>query len=148
MRIDVLPRIIILPFVVDPALVGMAAIDATGRVKNVDERVVEAMPRATVATGQIHFFNVGWELAAGELPSVAARLGLHLVDPHTLAAFNAANPGFAYTRPNTTEWVNEAGEPCYATFTRWLDNRTVYVGQIKVRGDHWWFAGVPIEEAA
>lgn len=143
--------IIIRDFVVDLALVGMAAIDATGWEKYVSESVVEAMPRATTPTGQIHFFCVGKRLkrlGPGEAAIEAVKRCLHLCDPHTLAAFNAANPQFADTHPNLTEWVNKAGEPCYASFARWGADPHVFIEQKdKLWDEFWWFAGVPIEAA-
>ncbi len=136
-------NIIIRDFVCDTDLIGMDAINATGCKKYVTDSMVEAMPRATLQSGQIHFFKVGTTLKVGQPAQEAAKRGLRLVDPHTLAAFNAANPEFADTHPNGTEWDDASGNACCAAFDRWGGGRSVSVG----RNDNfwygsWWFAAV------
>ena len=49
--------IIVRNFTVDLSLVGMDAINATGRVFYGDKSIVAAMPRATATAGEIHFFK-------------------------------------------------------------------------------------------
>jgi hypothetical protein len=129
-------------FTVNPALVGMAAINATGCKQYVTERVAQAMPRATDESGQIHFFRVDMILEVGQPALEAAKRGLVIADPHTLAAFNAANPEFAGTHPNVTVW-DKNGYACYATFTGRGSKRFVSVRQGGYHlGGSWWFAGV------
>ena len=130
-------------FTCDPAITGMDAINATGREKYVTDSVVEAMPHATSESGQTHFFKVGKTLKVRQPAQEAAKRGLRLVDPHTLVAFNAANPEFADTHPNATEWDDENGNACYAAFRRWFhDKRVVCVDQFDLDWDDlWWFAG-------
>lgn len=130
-------------FTCDPALIGMDAINATGRNKYVTDSVVKVMPHATAGSGQIHFFKVGAILEVRQPMQEAFRRGLRLVDPHTLAAFNAANPEFADTHPNGTEWEDDNGSACCAAFDRCGGERSVGVGK-NVSGwdDLWWYAGV------
>ena len=137
------PNIVTRDYTCDPALIGMDAINATGRSKYVTNSVVEAMPRATFESGQSHFFRVGKTMKVRQPAIEAAKRGLRLVDPHTLAAFNAANPEFADTHPNATEWDGKNGNACCAAFGRWSDDeRSVLVFQNDDDcRDGWWFAG-------
>ncbi len=136
-------NIIIHSFTCDPTLIGMDAINATNRKKYVTDSVVKTMPRGAASSGQIHFFKVGTTLEVGQPAQEAAKRGLRLADPHTLAAFNAANPKFADTHPNGTEWDDASGIACYATFDRWNDERNVSVEQSDSGwADDWWFAAV------
>lgn len=142
-RVEARSGMIVHDFAVDLTLVGMAAINATGRTKYVNDHVVETMPRATVPNGKLHFFQTGRYTPAAEVEAEYSKRGLVAVDPHTLAAFNAANPEFADERPNSTQWKDADGGFCYAGFSRWLGGRRVHVD----RGDDdwsgfWWFAGV------
>lgn len=142
-RVEARSGIIVRDFVVDLNLVGMVAINATGRAKYLNNRVVAKMPRATVPNGKLHFFQIGRYTPAGEVEAEYSKRGLVAVDPHTLAAFNAANPEFADECPNGTQWKDTDGDFCYATFDRWLDKRDVYVDQNDNDwSDGWWFAGV------
>jgi hypothetical protein len=153
------------PFTCDLMVTGMAAIDATGREKYVSYSVVAAMPCATAANGTLYFFRVKRELKVCQPAVEATKLGLRLADPHTLAAFNKANPEFADTHPNATEWLDENGIACYAAFrtdsnaTEWLDENGIAYHAVFRRWDgdrrhvsifqndndwhdYWWFAAV------
>lgn len=136
-------NILVRDFTVDLNLVGMAAINATGRVKYVNDRVVANMPRATVSEGKLHFFQTGRYTTVAQVEAEYSKRGLVAVDPHTLCAFNAANPEFADERPNGTQWKDANGDFRYATFSRWNGERSVDVLRSD-RGwnDGWWFAGV------
>jgi hypothetical protein len=72
---------------VDPNLIGMAALDATGRNKYVDQQVVAVMPRATPGRGfsVIHFFQAKRIVPVGEVDAEYVKQWLVAVDPHTLA---------------------------------------------------------------
>lgn len=136
-------KIITREFVVNLNLVGMAAIDATGRTKYVTDSVVAAMPRATAESGVIYFFPTGRYVPVSEVDAEYEKYGLVAVDPHSLSAFNTANPAFADTHPNGTQWINADGEVCYATFLRYRDERSVDVGRDDDDWrDNWWLAGV------
>jgi hypothetical protein len=130
---------------VDTSLVGMHAIRASGRIFSGNEqnlKVVEAMPKATRESGKIYFFQTGRDTPVGELAAEAKKRGLVLVDPHTLSSFNKANPEFADTHPNGTQWIDENGNVCYAIVSVWDGERHVDVDRREYDwpGD-WWFAG-------
>jgi hypothetical protein len=134
---------------VDPNLIGMAALDATGRNKYVDQQVVAVMPRATPGRGfsVIHFFQAKRIVPVGEVDAEYVKQWLVAVDPHTLAAFNAKHPEFADTYRNCTQWQDANGNFCCALFGRWLGGRSVNVRRVDGgwSGD-WWFAGVTPSE--
>lgn len=135
-------KIITREFAVDLNLVGMAAIDATGRTKYVDKKVVAAMPRATAESGVIYFFPTGRYVPVGEVDAEYEKYGLVAVDPHSLSAFNAANPEFADNHPNATQWRDVDGF-CGATFDGWDGERYVDVyRRDRAWYDTWWLAGV------
>ena len=130
-------------FTVDLNLVGMDAIRASGCQFYGDESVVAAMSRATVARGKIRFFKAGRFVPAHKKEAECAKYGLKPVDPHTLAAFNMANPEFADSHPNCTQWVDEEGKLCCAFFYGRHDVRYVRVHRnIGAWDDRWWLAGV------
>lgn len=142
-RVEAQSGLLIREVVVDLSLIGMAAIDATKSIKYIIESVVTSMPRATAATNRLHFFQTGRYTSVAELEAEADKRGLTLVDPHTLAAFNAANPEFADTRPNVTQWKDQKGNFCYALFYGSRGERRVRVYRHDHGWDHgWWFAGV------
>lgn len=152
-RVESRSGIIVRDFVADLSLVGMVAIDATGRRKFVDDCVVMAMPRAVVPGGKICFFGSGSKATTSfdEVEAGYSKRGLVAVDPHTLTAFNAANPGFADTYPNSTLWRNADDYPCSMSFgsgsmgLRGSGGRYVKVG-MRNDNSYWtsgnWFAGV------
>lgn len=142
-RVEARSGIIIREFTVCFRLVGMAAIEATGRAKYVHANVVASMPGPTAPEGKLHFFQTGRYTPAAEVEAEYSKRGLVAVDPHTLCAFNAANPEFANERPNVTQWKDAKGDFCYASFFGWDGGRVVYV-DLSDDGwyDYWWFAGV------
>ena len=142
-RVEARSGIIVRDFTVCFRLVGMAAIEATGRAKYVHANVVASMPGPTAPEGKLHFFQTGRYTPAAEVEAEYSKRGLVAVDPHTLAAFNAANPEFADERPNVTQWKDADGGFCYATFGGWRGMRRVGVGHSDGGWfDCWWFAGV------
>lgn len=142
-RVEARSGIIIRDFTVDLSLIGMAAIEATGRAKYVNDYVVETMPCATLPEGKLYFFQTGRYTPVAEVEAEYSKRGLVAVDPHTLAAFNAANPEFADERPNGTQWKDADGDFCYATFHGWSDGRYANVDQGDGDWDDgWWLAGV------
>ena len=140
--IEARSRIVTHDFIVDLNLVGKAAIDATRRTKQINDRVLETMPRATVSVGKLHFFETGRYTLIGEDEAEYSKRGLVPVDPHTLCAFNAANVEFADTYPNGTLWKDIDGNFCFVSFSRWDGERIVGVGQVNREGSAGcWFAG-------
>ena len=141
-RVEARSGLIVRDFAVDPTIVGMDAINATRRAFYGDKDVVGTMPHATVPNGQLHFFQTGRYTPVGELEAEYAKRELVACDPHTLCAFNAANPEFADTHPNGTQWKDAGGNFCYAVFNRWDVERRVSVSRSGDDwSDGWWFAG-------
>ena len=142
-QVELRSGIIVRDFTVDLTLVGMAAIEATGRAKYVNADVVASMPGATAPEGKLHFFQTGRYTPVAEVKAEYSKRGLVAVDPHILCAFNAANPEFTDERRNGTQWKDAKGDFCCAAFRRCGDGRFVSVD----RSDDgwsvgWWFAGV------
>lgn len=139
---------------VDRARSPMMALKASGRKLYLNDNVVNAIPRRTGEKARLVYFKPGPEcykngwLSCDALAAEYARRGLS-PDPQAQIDDNAANPEFADTTPNACQWVDADGNYCYATCSRWLVERYVYV----YRGDDdwnddWWFAGVPQESSA
>jgi hypothetical protein len=130
-------------FIIDLSLIGMAAINATRRVRYVNRRIVGTMPHAAVASGKLHFFPTTREMSAQELPLEADKYGLILANPYILAGFVSANQDFADSYPVATQWWGKNGAPCYFIASRWIAERRVGVGQVKNNWHaHWFIAGV------
>lgn len=130
---------------------GMAAIDATARVKYVDGKVVKAMPKGEGEEVDVTFFKPKpWEytrpgyMSDADLEKALARRTLKASDPYSVDAVNEDDPAFADDHPHGTHWQDENGNWCFAAFDRWRDDRRyVFVD----RHDHdwdglWWFAGL------
>lgn len=143
-RVEMRTGILTRDVLIDLSLVGMQAINATGRKQYANKAVVATMPHAQNTQAKIHFFNGGRYLPVGEVQAEVEKRGFKsLVDPHTLAAFNTANPEFADTHPNCTQWVGVDGKFCYEAVDRWNDERDVSVSRHDVAWDgSWWFAAL------
>ena len=136
-------KIIIRDFTVNPALIGMDAINkAKYHTRHITDSVVASMPRAVSENGQIHFLNVGSKVSV--FPTLeAANHGLRPADPHSLIAFNVANPDFANTHRNVTEWIDENGVVCCAAFSRFgYSHYADFCHAVGGWYDRWWFACV------
>lgn len=142
-RVEARSGIIVRHFVVDLSLVGMAAIEATGRAKYVNADMVASMPGATAPEGKLHFFQPGYYTTAEKVEAEYSKRSLVAVDPTTLCAFNAANPEFADTYPNGTRWKNADRDFCCVCFYRRDGERRVAVYPFGPAwfGDYW-LAGV------
>lgn len=142
-RVEAISDLIVRTVTVDRSLTGKAALDATGRNQYTDSDVVATMPQGEGDEVEIVFFKLGRYISDDELDKEYDLRGLIPVDPHALAALNAADKDFADERPNATHWQDANSKWCYAAFSRWGDDgRRVSVR----RGDSgwngpWWFAG-------
>lgn len=137
------PSVIVRGFSVDLTLIGMDAVNATGRVFYGDKSIVAAMPRATATAGEIHFFKPRRFNPTEKFDDEHSKRGLVPADPHTLAGFVSANQEFVDDHPLGTKWLDENGNVCFVTFDDWGGRRRVLFGQ----GDFdshpdWWLAGV------
>jgi hypothetical protein len=146
-HVELQSRILIRDYTVDQSVTGMAAISATGRTFWGHQKVAEDMPRALSSSGKIHFFQTGSYTPASELAREAKKRGLVLADPHSLAAYNKANPYFAKDHPNATQWQDDQDKVCSATFSGWYAERDVEVcRRDSIWKDDRWFAGFRISE--
>jgi len=135
---------------VDRSRSSEQVIDATGRVKYVDGKVVKSMPRGTGEEKDIHFFKPapeeydhdGW--MSDEAFEVAlARRKLIATDPYSLAKVNEDDPSFADEHPNSNHWKDADDKWCFVAFRRWRGERCVIVGRDGGDWDDgWWLAGV------
>lgn len=127
----------------DRSLTPQQALDATGRRKYTDAKVVQTMPRGQGEEVEVIFFNVGRWISDNDLQKEYELRGLQPADPYSLAQVNEDDPGFSDEHPNGTHWQDAEGRWCFATFYRWRGERRVDVN----RSDrdwygYWWFAGV------
>lgn len=117
-------------------------IDATGRVKYVNDDVLMSMPNAGEGEEDVFFFKLGKYVSVDELDREYERRGL-VPDPYAQAQANADDPAFADEHPNGGQWRDSKGRACYIAFSRRGDERYVRVDR---NGhdwdDYWWFGGV------
>jgi hypothetical protein len=129
--------------IVDRSLSPQQALEATGRRQHVDDTVVETMPRGSQDTEEVFFVKRDKETTDEEWDEHLDFMGLKPCDPFTLAKYNADNPDAGDNRPNGTHWKDAAGKRCFASFSRWEDERELYVSRSEYGwNDDWWFAGV------
>ena len=119
------------------------ALKATGRNLYVNDEVVKTMPSCNAVEVDVVFFNLGRYVNDADLEKEFELRGLVSADPYSLAKVNQDDPDFADEHPNGTHWKNAEGKWCFATFSRWVDERSVDVGRSDDDwGDSWWFAGL------
>lgn len=125
---------------VDRSREPQAALDATGRIQYTDRNVVKNMPRGEGNKVLMGFFRVKSFTSPSDLAKKLKYYGL-TPDPIALAALNEADPSFADENTNATQWLDEEGKLCYATFDRLGDERRLNVGHSGWSGD-WLIGGV------
>ncbi|MFH1866966.1 MAG: hypothetical protein ABIJ81_02695 [Patescibacteria group bacterium] len=118
------------------------AIDATGRVKYINDDVLANMPGEGAEEVDVYFFNLRKNVSVDDLDREYERRGL-APDPYAQAQVNADDPAFADAHPNATQWDNKNRHASYSAFCRLDVERIVSVS----RGgngwsDRWWFGGV------
>lgn len=117
------------------------AMAATGRKQFLIADVISTMPRCEDDFSAT-FVSLNRKVHVAKLDNELAKLGWELVvDPVGLAAINEADPAFADTYPNGTQWKDAEGNYCYVVFNGRGDERAVGVN--RARG-YWscrkWFA--------
>lgn len=118
------------------------AIHATKRVEYLNDEVVVGMPRNGKGKKRVkvYFFPLRKFTNVEAVQKLIEQHGL-TPDPYAIAAVNKADPTFADSHPNGTQWVDEKGRHCCARFCRWGGGRTVRVYR---RGGAWsgpWLVG-------
>ena len=117
-------------------------IDATGRVKYVNDDVLANMPGEGAEEVDMYFFKLGKYVAVDELDREYERRGL-TPDPYAQAQVNADDHAFADEHPNGGQWRDSKGRACYIAFSLSGDERRVRVDRNDDGwGDYWWFGGV------
>jgi hypothetical protein len=128
---------------VDRTRTSKQVLDATGRNKYTDDKVVDAMPHGAGNEVEVCLFKLGRYVSDAYLDKEYALRGLVPADPYSLAAVNEVDPAFADQYPNGTHWKDAKGNWCFAAFVRWGGERNVLVGRHGDGwGDDWWFAGL------
>lgn len=126
------------------------ALDATGRRQYTNREVVDAMLKGEGDEVELVFFkpepreytSQGF-ISDDDLEKAFDCRGLRSAETISVFAMNEADPTFADEKPHGTHWRDAKGKWCYASFNRWLGERSVIVA--RHGGDwnaEWWFVGV------
>ena len=125
-----------------------ATLDATGRKQYTDKDVVETMPMGEGEEADVYFFKPkpseytrpGY-MSDDDLEKCLEIRGI-VSDHYAQAAVNEEDPAFADDYPNGTHWKHD-GRWHFASFSHWLDERSVGVLRYDFGwDDDWWFGGV------
>jgi hypothetical protein len=104
-----------------------------------NKSVVSSMPLGQGEEVTLYFFPIKKQMSPVEYAAALDSRGLK-PDPMAQAAFNQANPEFADTCRNGTQWQNEAGEFCCAIWCDWHGSRRVSVDEDSADWRDFWFA--------
>jgi len=145
-RVEIRMKMIVRRVKVNRTLKSMDVIDATGRNKYVDDKIVATMPRGEGEEVVFAFFKPEpweytrpWYISDSDLEKALDRRGLK-PDPYAQAKVNEDDPAFADQHPNGTHWKD--GESYnFATFYRWRGRRGVYVDRRDMEWNGFWFFG-------
>lgn len=141
-RTEMINKMIIRKVKVSRARTPQEAIDATGRDKHLNSDLLSAMPRSAVEEVEVCFLPLAKHTNARDVQQILKDYGLE-PDPYALAAVNEADPAFADSHPNGTQWINDDGKYCYLLFSRWKNKRYVfYWCNNYIWDDYWWIGGV------
>jgi hypothetical protein len=108
-------------------------LDATGRVQYINSEVVGLIPGKgeTEEEEDMYFIPLkGKDTSAEAVQTLLDQCGLK-PDGYAVSAVNEADPSFAASHPNCTQWVDADGKHCYIAFFQWDDGgRRVHVYRI------------------
>lgn len=118
-------------------------LEATNRIQYIEKDVLATFPKYKTKTVELEFFKLDKYITCQELQDEFDKRGL-IPDPQALLQLAVDNQGFLDEEKYVvTQWKDNDGKWCYTAFTRWDDERDVFVSR---RGngwyDDWWFAGV------
>lgn len=119
------------------------ALDATGRKQYTDSAVVAQMPgQGEGEEGiDVYFLPLRKRTNVADAQKALEDHGLK-PDAYAVSAVNEADPSFADSHPNMTQWVDSEGNHCYVAFNRWGDERRVICDRHGLAwGGGWWFGG-------
>jgi hypothetical protein len=119
-------------------------LDATGRKQYVNSEVVAQMPGQGEGEEEVnvYFFPLREMTSVADAQKALEDHGLK-PDAYAVAVVNEADPSFADSYPNGTQWVDSKGKHCCTAFDRWGGGRRV-VCYCSGDGwsDDWWLGGV------
>ncbi len=143
-RVEAVSGMIVRHVKVDRTRSPGQVIDATGRVKYVNDKVVSTMPKGEGEETDVCFIKLNrWTSNDDVVKEILDPLGLRPADPYSLAKVNEDDPAFADEHPNGCQWKDANGNWCFATFYRSGGERNVYVCRSGLDwGGDWWVAGV------
>jgi len=139
---EMLSEMIVLRIKVNRVRTPQEMLNATGRTQYADCEIVDTMPRNGGDEVDVCFFPLRKFTSVENVQKLIEQHGLK-PDPYAVGAVNEADPAFADSHPNGTQWVDSKGKHCYAVFYRWDGVRHVSVGRDE--GDwagRWWVGGV------
>ncbi|MFA4819052.1 MAG: hypothetical protein WC621_04380 [Patescibacteria group bacterium] len=117
-------------------------IDATGRVKYINDDTLASMPSEGAEEVDMYFFKLDKYVSVDDLDREYERCGL-VPDPYVQLQANTDDPAFADEHPNGGQWRDSQGRACYIAFGRDGDGRNVGVRRSSLDWhDDWWFGGV------
>lgn len=118
-------------------------LDKTKRTQYVNEDVLSELKVGKIQEGMV-FFKPDNYVTCKELEKEFKQRNLVPVDLASLCQYDIDNPGrMDEMKYVGTQWKNKDGKFCYASFSRWSDERGVSVNQDgNDWDDGWWFAGV------
>ena len=139
---EALSEIIVRRVKVDRSRDPQAAISATKRAEYTNSEVVSRMPQCEGEEVDVYFFPLKRTTNVSDFQKALDNHGLK-PDPYAIMAVNEADPAFADTHPNATQWVDEEGHHCSVAFYRWGDEREVTCFRYeRAWRDGWWVGGV------
>lgn len=137
-HVDAMSEIIVRRAKVNRDRTPQEVVDATGRKQYINKEVLATLPKGEGDEVDVYFVPTKRYVPVAEVPAFLAQYGL-VPDPRAQAAVNEADPSFADTYPNGSQWGNN----CCLAFRRWDGGRDVYCDRYdRVWHDGWWLAGV------
>lgn len=141
-RVESISKMVVRSVKVNRTLTPQEAIHATKRAEYLNDEVVNGMPHGTLEEVEVCFFPLEKFTSVADVQQILVDRGLE-PDPQALAAVNEADPVFADSHPNGTQWVDGSGKHCYLAFRRWYGERLVDCDRGEFGwSDRWWIGGV------
>jgi len=126
-RLKMISKIVVRRVVVWRNRTQQEMLDAMGRTQYVNSEVVGLIPGKGDSEGEedVYFIPLkGKDTSAEAVQALLDKYGLK-PDGYAVGAVNEADPAFADSHPNFTQWVDENGKHCYVAFNRWLGGERI-----------------------